>query len=103
MKFTVEANNYFDNEKPWILFKNDPKRCKEVIYNCILIVKALSNLLEPIIPKSADKIRKMIGVDKINFKFEEIDNVNIRIGDFLFSRIDTKQASEELYIIKNRK
>ena len=103
LKLTVDANNYFDNEKPWILFKNDPNRCKEVMYNCSLVVSTLGNLLEPIIPKTADKIRKMLNIDKINFKFEELENINITMGGFLFSRIDTKQANEELYILKKRK
>lgn len=103
LKLTIKGNEYFDNEKPWILFRNNPDRCKEVIYNCGRLVLNLANLLEPIIPETAKKIRELFGIETISFSILDLDEFNIRKVNLLFERIDKKQISEESYKLKNKK
>lgn len=98
-----KANEYFDQEKPWVAFRNDPSRCKEVIYNCALVVLNLANLLEPIIPSTAVKIKKMINTDIKSYKFEKLDEFVVSDVDFLFEKIDKRKVSDELIKLKNKK
>ncbi|WP_297518719.1 methionine--tRNA ligase [uncultured Clostridium sp.] len=100
LNLSIKGNEYFDNEKPWIAFRNDPSRCKEVIYNCALIVLNLSNLLNPIIPKTASEIRKMLNMDEISYEFEYVQDFNISKVKFLFTRIEKRKVSEEIARLK---
>ena len=103
LNLAIKGNEYFDNEKPWIAFRNDPSRCKEVIYNCALIVLNLANMLNPIIPKTAEKIRKMINTDSISYEFETTEIFEIQKVEFLFTRIEKRKISEEISKLKFNK
>ena len=103
LNLAIKGSEYFDSEKPWILFGNDPMRCKEVIYNCSIIVANLSNLLNPIIPKTADKVRKILGIKEICFNPIILDEINVGKVELLFNRIDKKKISEEVFRLKNKR
>lgn len=103
LNLVIKGNEYFDREKPWILFRNDPDRCREVIYTCALIVLNLANLLNPFIPRTASKIRRMIGYDKISYNLEVVEEFNIKKVKFLFNRIERRKANEEFLKLKANK
>jgi methionyl-tRNA synthetase len=60
MKLTQEANRYFDHEEPWATRKKDPETCAKTMYVCMNIVASLSVLIEPFLPFTAEKVKKMI-------------------------------------------
>lgn len=60
MKVAQEANRYFDHEEPWSTRKKDPDVCAKTMHICMNIVASLSVLIEPFLPFTAEKIKKMI-------------------------------------------
>lgn len=62
MRIAQEANRYFDHEEPWVTRKKDPASCARTIHVCMKIVTALSVLIDPFLPFTAQRIRDMIGV-----------------------------------------
>lgn len=57
-KLARKGNRYISEEEPW---KNESRR-KEVIYVSLQITKALSILLDPFIPETSSKIKKVLGI-----------------------------------------
>lgn len=98
-----KGNELFDSEKPWILINEDKEKCKNVIYTCVQIVATLSNLLNPIIPFTCEKIREFLSIGKCDWTFEEKVDIRVRNVEFLFDRIDRKVAIDELRKLKMRK
>ena len=58
------GNKYYDDEKPWILFKEDINKFNNIIYNCATIIANLANLFEPIMPISSEKIKNYLNINE---------------------------------------
>jgi len=58
------GNTYLQDESPWAIWKNEPDsdRIKECIINCLGIVNQLSALIQPFLPETASKIRKVLNL-----------------------------------------
>ncbi len=65
-------NKYYDDEKPWILYKENTNKFNKVIYNCTYIIANLSNLLEPVMPNSSEILSKYLNIDITKWKPVEI-------------------------------
>jgi methionyl-tRNA synthetase len=61
MKIAQEGNRYFDYTEPWSTRKKDPAACARTMNVCMNIVTSLAVLIEPFLPFSAERIKKMIG------------------------------------------
>lgn len=59
------ANKKIDQEKPWVLAKNDIERMKNVLVSLLEVVRHIALMLIPILPEAAEKIRIMLGLDEI--------------------------------------
>lgn len=59
------ANQLIDKSKPWELYKTDPDKVKELLLSLTALLYAIAFRLAPIMPESADKIRKALETDKI--------------------------------------
>ena len=59
------ANKYVDDQKPWELAKADRVRLAVVLANLLTLCKAIGEMLQPIIPETAEKILKMVGGEKV--------------------------------------
>lgn len=57
------ANKYVDDQKPWVLAKENTEKLSEVIYNLLLIIKNIGDMLGVFLPDTAEKILKVFGVD----------------------------------------
>jgi methionyl-tRNA synthetase len=55
------GNEYFQRSQPWVLVKQDPQRCRLVIYSCVSICMTLAVLLAPYLPSSSKKIYGFLG------------------------------------------
>ena len=64
MNLISEANRYYDEQKPWIQAKEDLNGFNNTIYTCAYVIANLSNILEPVMPNSCDKIREFLHLDK---------------------------------------
>lgn len=97
------GNEYFDDNKPWLLLKSNPQEAKQVIGSCLYIVINLCNLLEPFIPKGAEKLRKMLNVSIQSWEPLHKKEISLESIDFLFERIPVSRIKEELKILKNKR
>ncbi len=57
------GNRYFDSVKPWALVKSDKDQCGAVMNDNLRIVKALSIMAWPFMPKSSETIWGYLGFD----------------------------------------
>ncbi|MCY4225515.1 MAG: methionine--tRNA ligase [Bacteroidetes bacterium] len=59
------GNKYFNDQTPWITRKSDPSQCANTIHISLQICAALSVFMDPVLPFSAEKLRRMIGLDGV--------------------------------------
>jgi len=60
-----EGNLYVDQQKPWELAKTDKESLEKVLGNLLELCKALGEMLQPVIPESAQKILTQVGGETI--------------------------------------
>ncbi len=83
------GNKYYDERKPWIQKKENIEEFNNTIYTCANIIANLSNLLEPIMPQTCDKLRKYLKIEKPSWKQIKIEEkIPIENIEMLFERID---------------
>ncbi|MCL2317458.1 MAG: methionine--tRNA ligase [Methanomassiliicoccaceae archaeon] len=61
MELARFGNRYFDSVKPWSLIKTDKEKCGKVMNTNLMIVKALSVMAWPFLPRSSEKIWNYLG------------------------------------------
>ena len=64
INFARLGNKYLATTEPWKHWKTDPERVKTIIYLSNQIIASLSTLIEPFLPFSAQKLRKMLNLEK---------------------------------------
>ena len=99
-EFIRNTNKYFDEQKPWVTAKEDPKRCGDTIYTCIHVIANLAVLLNPFLPFSSAKILQWLNCEH-TWGYKEVKTGDI-IGSptILFERIDKKVIDEEVERLK---
>lgn len=102
------GNKYLTENEPWKQFKTDPERVKTVLAVSLQIVAKLAVLAEPFLPFSAAKLRKMIGINDVNWL--EADNTELLpagsiIGqaELLFERIEDEVIEQQVQKLLNTK
>ncbi|MEA2096183.1 MAG: methionine--tRNA ligase [Candidatus Cloacimonadota bacterium] len=99
------GNKYFDETQPWKEVKNNKDKSSETLYVCLEILRVLSIVSSPVIPKSMKILYEMIGVgipiawDKVTKKSSEY---NINNLERLFRKIEEKEVEEQLEILEKR-
>ncbi len=89
MELIAATNKYYDDEKPWVQFKENIVDFNNSIATCAYVIANLSNLLHPFIPDKAKKLKYFLNLPEI-FTFNEIFNKKDVILDKiqpLFQRI----------------
>lgn len=82
------GNKYYDDKKPWVLYKENIEEFNNVIYNCANIIANLANLFEPIMPETSNKIKEYLNIDRN--KWEKIiikETIKLENINPLFERI----------------
>lgn len=104
MKIAQEANRYFDYEEPWVTRKTNPLVCERTMYVCMKIVTSLSVLIEPFLPFTAEKIKKMIKF--IPQKWDDISAPDVALSidktEILFQKIDDDSINIQIDKLKKR-
>ncbi|MFC1729805.1 methionine--tRNA ligase [candidate division KSB1 bacterium] len=91
------ANKKMDEEKPWSLLKENPEKGKAVLCNLLELIRHVSIMISPIMPRSSAQIRKQIGLSpQIDTKKEQgwgvVPNWNqLGEGVIIFPRIETSE------------
>jgi methionyl-tRNA synthetase len=94
-EFIRKANKYFDDHKPWLTVTEDPENCADTLFTCVQIIGNLSNLLDPFLPNSTEKIREFLEVEKHAWTYIEVKNKILNKPSVLFERIDPAIIEEE--------
>jgi methionyl-tRNA synthetase len=102
-QLVTRANRYVEENAPWSLAKkNDMERLASVLYNLAESLRIIGLALYPVIPGTAQKIWKSIGVAREISACRMRDEIAwgglkpgtaIQPGEQLFPRIDTKKES----------
>ncbi len=60
MNFARLCNKYFNDAEPWKRVKDDPARAASTIRTCLDAVYALGILLAPVLPETAERIKRLL-------------------------------------------
>ena len=70
-------NKYFNDSKPWELEKENEEMFLNVLAITAEQIKNIAFFIEPIMPNISKEMLEIVGVDKVNLKFEDMKRVNI--------------------------
>ena len=83
-----KVNKYYDEETPWISFKNDINKFNDTIYTCSTIIANISNYIEPIMPTTAEKIRSYLNISEPTWAYIEAEKgLELNSIEALFNRL----------------
>lgn len=95
------GNKYLADTEPWKLAKTDMERVGTILHLCMQIAANLSIAFEPFLPFSAEKLRKMLNIDKA--AWEELGSIDIlpaghsiNTPELLFEKIDDEAIQKQL-------
>tara|TARA_X000000368_G_C22391387_1_gene433432 strand:- start:48 stop:482 length:435 start_codon:yes stop_codon:yes gene_type:complete len=72
-----KVNKYFNDSKPWELEKENEEMFLNVLAITAEQIKNIAFFIEPIMPNISKEMLEIVGVDKVNLKFEDMKRVNI--------------------------
>ncbi|MBK8949877.1 MAG: methionine--tRNA ligase [Flavobacteriales bacterium] len=62
MNVARAGNKYLSDNEPWKLERTDPERTRTILANSLNVAAVLSIVLEPFLPHTAAKLRRMLGI-----------------------------------------
>lgn len=105
MELARFGNKFLADSEPWKLIKTDPEKTKDIIFASLQITSALVNLIEPFMPFSAEKLAKMLNIDKSSWVNNSHLNIGHQLGkpELLFSKIEDEAIDFQMQKLKNSK
>ena len=101
MELARIGNKYLADTEPWKIAKTDMERVGTILNLSLQISANLAIVFEPFLPFSAEKLRKMLGMD--NFKWEELGRTDLlapghQLGEsvLLFEKLEDKDIQPQL-------
>jgi len=76
VRFSFDANKYFNDAEPWSVKKKDPNRMKTILFTITQQIKNISILLNPIIPNSTNKVLSIMNFSSEDIKIDKINDDN---------------------------
>ena len=102
------GNKYLADTEPWKLIKTDENRVKTILNVALQLTANLSALMEPFLPFSAEKLRNILNIEKINW--ENIGNTDLlKVGhilnspSLLFEQIEDDAINAQILKLENTK
>ncbi|MEO0198335.1 MAG: methionine--tRNA ligase [candidate division WOR-3 bacterium] len=99
MLFSQRGNQYFDYKRPWSTRKTDIDETKRTLYLCASMIKTISILIEPYLPDSANKIRKMLGLENEKFTWQDAGewrfkkDIKVTEAEILYKKIEQERIT----------
>jgi len=96
------GNKYLAEQEPWKIIKENPERVKTQMYIALQIATALSSLSEPFMPFTSEKLRKILNINRIDWKTisESSDLISeghtIGQAELLFEKIEDEQIQKQI-------
>lgn len=111
MNVARDGNQYLQREEPWKTIKTDKERTATILYVASQIVGCLSNIMEPFLPFTSEKLKKMFTIPTSigwktmydeNYQFlpsgNKINNLSL-----LFSPIEDETIEFQIQKLENTK
>ena len=100
------GNKYLADQEPWKLIKIDPKRVETIMFTAIQIAAGLSILCEPLLPFTAQKLKKMLLIqaswkDVIGHQSLLATGHRLSQPKLLFEKIEDEEINKQLSKLKN--
>tara|TARA_B100001250_G_scaffold409846_1_gene435028 strand:- start:1283 stop:3292 length:2010 start_codon:yes stop_codon:yes gene_type:complete len=98
------GNKYLTDTEPWKIFRDDPERVKDIIYNSIQIVANISILCEPFLPFTSNKIKGHLNI--INLSWDDIGSSILNPDHIIsgkahiFSKIEDQTIEDQIKKLK---
>ena len=106
MNVARRGNKYLTEEEPWKFQKTDPDRVRTIMHLACQVVGNLGIVLEPFLPRTAEKISISFGVNESTWKDVSSSLVNngTLLGDLpiLFTKIDEETVEAEKAKLGNK-
>ncbi len=107
-----DVNKYIDTTAPWVLAKSDKGRLETVMYHIFEALKAISVLIWPFMPASAEKMQQQIGLKRYE-KPISIERIRqwgelpfvrpVEKAPALFPRIEAKEKEKGPHVMQSNK
>jgi methionyl-tRNA synthetase len=96
MALSKKGNQYFQEEEPWQTFKTDKKKAENALTNLATLVKDLSILIQPFMPKTSESIQEQLKVKDLTWEDigKPLENHKVGQAKLLFSKLEDEQVEE---------
>ena len=105
MDIARSGNKYFDETKPWFAVKENKEDAAETLYVCAELLRIISIILSPVLPKAMKKLRAMLNVNT-PLTWNEIDNslrkTTLGTIEPLFRKITNKEVTEQNELLEKQ-
>ncbi|NBS19200.1 MAG: methionine--tRNA ligase [Flavobacteriia bacterium] len=100
------GNKYLADQEPWKLIKTQPERVETIMFTALQIAAGLSILCEPLLPFTAQKMKKMLQLEApwkavSGDQFLLPQGHNIQTPQLLFDKIEEEAIAQQLQKLKN--
>jgi len=95
------GNKYLAESEPWKLIKTNPDRVKNIMYLSLQITATLSQVFEPFLPFTAQKIRDLLNITDIDWDVAGSCNIlqqghKINEASLLFAKIEDAEVEAQV-------
>jgi len=107
MALASETNKYFQEKQPWETIKTNKTDCATTLYTTVNVLRIISTLLHPYIPRSSEKALSFLDVELS--KYKDLNKFTIKPGhkiraEILFQKIEDKDLEKaKQYVTKYKK
>lgn len=67
MELAQKGNQLLSEEEPWRVIKNEPDKAGQTLSDAIQLVTALNILMQPFMPFTAEKLRKILNISSLSW------------------------------------
>lgn len=107
--FVQFANRYYDENKPWVLAKEDKAGFDKVTSTCLYLISNIANMYRPVMPKSSTKIAELLGVKDNGWNAVcydptiRLNEISVLFGKLEEDKLDFTIGSEDTLVIPENK
>lgn len=102
------GNKYLADTEPWKAIKTDAERVKTIMNISIQITAALSIIMEPFLPFTAEKLRSFLNIEKLNWDLADKSDIieaghTINKASLLFDKIEDEAIEKQIQKLMDSK
>lgn len=86
-KIVAQANQYIDEQKPWVQVRENPKEFLETLTSLVAMIHNIAWSLQPFLPETSNKIAQIFGDDLSEKEIPDSYHLVVKKGEPLFPRI----------------